>query len=224
MSEHMSDTNTIETVPPQLRVLLCDDHLVVLAGLEQLVTTFAGIEVCATARNGYEAIAAVERTKPHVVLMDLQMPELDGVGATRQIRQLSPATQVVILTSFSDRARIEAALDAGAIGYLLKDATSTELESAIRSAARGESPLAPRVARILVTKAEIDTKLSARERQVLTGVASGLSNKQIARKMDVAEATIKAHLTSVFRAIGVENRTQAARWLGEQVDRDGESS
>jgi DNA-binding NarL/FixJ family response regulator len=200
-----------------LRVVLCDDHLVVLAGLEQLVSTFDGIHVCATARNGREAIEVVERERPDVVLMDLQMPEMDGVDATKQIRTISPATHVVILTSFSDRARIEAALDAGAVGYLLKDATSAEIESAIRAAARGESPLAPRVAKILVTKTEV-VPLSSREREVLQYVAAGLSNKQIARKIGVAEATVKAHLTSVFRTIGAQNRTQAARWLGEQRD------
>lgn len=196
------------------RVVLCDDHVVVLAGLQQLVSTFADIEVCATARNGYEVLDTIARTHPHVVLLDLQMPELDGVAATRKIRSQHPDVHVVILTSFSDRTRIEAAIDAGAVGYLLKDATPDELESAIRAAARGESPLAPKVAKVLVTRDDTAVKLSTRELEVIEFVAAGLSNKQIARKLDIAEATVKAHLTSIFRALGVDNRTQAARWLG----------
>jgi DNA-binding NarL/FixJ family response regulator len=199
-----------------IRVVLCDDHLVVLAGLEQLVSTFADVEVCATARNGFEAIDAVRRTTPDVLLMDLQMPELDGVAATRRIHTEFPSTHIVILTSFSDRPRIEAALEAGAVGYLLKDATASELESGIRAAARGESPIAPKVAKVLMTRSEAQLLLSARERDVLQLVADGMSNKQIARKLGVAEATVKAHLTAIFRTIGVDNRTQAARWLGEQ--------
>lgn len=194
--------------------MLCDDHVVVLAGLQQLVSGFDGISVTATARNGFEVLDAIGRTLPDVILMDLQMPELDGVAATRRIRAEHPTVQVVILTSFSDRGRIEAALDAGAVGYLLKDATPEELESAIRAAARGESPLAPKVAKVLVTKDESAIKLSARELEVIGFVAAGLTNKIIARKLGIAEATVKAHLTSIFRAIGVDNRTQAARWLG----------
>ncbi len=197
-----------------IQVVLCDDHVVVLAGLQQLVSTFDGITVVATARNGYEVLDAISRTSPDVVLLDLQMPELDGVAATRRICAEHPAVNVVILTSFSDRARIEAALDAGAVGYLLKDATPDELESAIRAASRGESPLATKVAKVLVTRDDTAIKLSARELEVIEFVAVGLSNKQIARKLDIAEATVKAHLTSIFRAIGVDNRTQAARWLG----------
>jgi DNA-binding NarL/FixJ family response regulator len=207
--------------PETIRVVLCDDHLVVLAGLEQLVATFSGIEVVATARNGYEAIDAVARTNPQVLLMDLQMPELDGVAATQRINQLHTDVSVVILTSFSDRERINGALEAGAVGYLLKDATPSELESAVRAAARGESPLAPKVAKVLVTRDEAATKLSAREVEVIELVAGGQSNKQIARRLGISEATVKAHLTSIFRAIGVNNRTQAARWLGQH--RSGQS-
>jgi DNA-binding NarL/FixJ family response regulator len=198
-----------------IRVVLCDDHLVVLAGLEQLVSTFANVEVVGTARNGWEAIDVVERTHPNVVLMDLQMPELDGVQATARIRAQFPDVHIVILTSFSDRGRIEAALGAGAIGYLLKDATQVELESAITAAAKGDAPLAAKVAKVLVTKPDpAEAALSPREREVIELIAAGMSNKQIGRRLGVAEATVKAHVTSIFRTIGASNRTQAAQWLG----------
>ena len=125
----------------------------------------------------------------------------------------APNTRVVIFTSFSDRPRIKAALAAGAIGYQLKDATPSEIESAVRAAARGEAPLAPKVAMELVREPVASTVLSDREREILTLVAAGMPNKLIARRLGITEATVKAHCTSVFRAIGVENRTQAARWF-----------
>jgi DNA-binding NarL/FixJ family response regulator len=195
------------------RVVLCDDHTIVLAGLERLVSTFDGVEIVAVARGGLDAIAAVCEHQPDVVLMDMQMPEMDGVEATKRIMAIAPTTRVVILTSFSDRHRIQAALGAGAIGYQLKDATPAELDAAIRAAARGEAPLAPKVALALVRSGDADTAtLSGRELETLALVAKGLPNKAIARKLGITEATVKAHLTSIFRSIGVENRTQAARW------------
>ena len=199
---------------PMIDVLLCDDHTIVLAGLERLVSTFPGIRVVATVEGGAAAVAAVLAHRPQIVLMDLQMPIVDGIEATRQIMAAAPETCVVILTSFSDRHRIQAALAAGAIGYQLKDATPSELEAAIRAAARGEAPLAPKVAMALV-RAEVspEAELSARELETLALVAKGLPNKQIGRKLGITEATVKAHLTSIFRRIGVENRTQAARWF-----------
>jgi DNA-binding NarL/FixJ family response regulator len=195
-------------------VLLCDDHTVVLAGLERLVSTFPDVRVIATVGDGEAAVAAVLKYRPHVVLMDLQMPIVDGIEATKRITAAMPGTPVVILTSFSDRHRIQAALAAGAIGYQLKDATPAEIESAIRAAARGEAPLAPKVAMTLVrAEADSEVQLSPRELQALELVANGLPNKQIGRKLGISEATVKAHLTSIFRRIGVENRTQAARWF-----------
>ena len=195
-------------------VLICDDHIVVLAGLERLVATFAGMRVVATATNGAGAVAAVRQHRPHVVLMDLQMPGMDGIDATRLITRDEPQTRVVILTSFSDRQRIQNALGAGAIGYQLKDATPIEIESAIRAAARGEAPLGSKVAMALVRKPSPheDVSLSPRELETLALVAKGLPNKQIGRKLQISEATVKAHLTSIFRSLGAENRTQAARW------------
>lgn len=196
-------------------VLICDDHIVVLAGLERLVATFAGMRVVATATDGADAVAAVRQHRPHVVLMDLQMPGMDGIDATRLITRDEPQTRVVILTSFSDRQRIQNALGAGAIGYQLKDATPVEIEAAIRAAARGEAPLGSKVAMALVRKPSPheDVSLSPRELETLALVAKGMANKQIGRKLQISEATVKAHLTSIFRALGAENRTQAARWF-----------
>jgi DNA-binding NarL/FixJ family response regulator len=199
----------------EIGVVLCDDHRVVLAGLERLVQTFENVRVLATASNGAEAIEAVRVHRPTVVLMDLQMPGVDGVAATREIRRQFPNTAVVILTSFSDRGRIKDALDAGAVGYQLKDATPFEIEQALRAAARGEAPIASKAAMALLRVDEVPV-LSEREMETLSLVATGLANKAIARRLGITEATVKAHLTSTFRRIGVENRTQAARWFERQ--------
>ncbi len=209
----MNDVAAVINASPTINVLLCDDHVVVLAGLERLVSTFEGIRVVATATNGLTAIAAAHQHRPHVVLMDLQMPGVDGVEATKRITSEIPECNVVILTSFSDRQRIQAALGAGAIGYQLKDATPQEIESAIRAAARGEAPIGSKIAMTLFRGEPLpETELSPRELETLGLVARGLANKQIGRKLGITEATVKAHLTSIFRTIGSENRTQAARW------------
>jgi DNA-binding NarL/FixJ family response regulator len=200
-----------------IRLLLAEDHPVVRAGLERLLANEADIEVVGAASNGAEAVELVGRLAPDVVLMDISMPVLDGVAATKQIvAEHDGAVSVVMLTSFSDRERIMAALDAGASGYLLKDAEPEELVSGIRAAARGESPLAPRAAREVLDARTNDaaprTQLSARERDVLALVAQGLPNKLIARRLEISEKTVKAHLTSVFQRIGVTDRMQAALW------------
>jgi len=198
-----------------IRLLIADDHGVVRAGLEQLLATFEGVELVGAAADGAEAVALCASRQPDVVLMDLEMPKVDGIEATRRIAERSPATQVVVLTSFSDRERILRALDAGAVGYVLKDAAPHALEEAIRAAARGESPLDPKAARALLTARREPSptdELSARELEVLTMVAEGLPNKLISRRLGISEKTVKAHLTSVFRTIGVTDRTQAALW------------
>jgi DNA-binding NarL/FixJ family response regulator len=198
-----------------IRVVVCDDHAVVRAGLEQLIATFEGVGIVATAEGGEAALAAVASGGADVVLMDLEMPPPDGIESTRRLRAAHPEVAVVILTSFSDRARILEALDAGAAGYLLKDATPAELERGIRAAARGEAPLDPRAASALLSaRARPDPagELSPREREVLVLVAEGMPNKLISRRLGISEKTVKAHLTSVFRAIGVDDRTQAAVW------------
>lgn len=203
-----------------IRVVLVDDHAMVRAGLEQLLGGDMDVEVVGTASDGLAAVDVVKETLPDVVLMDLQMPGTDGVSATRMIRDEAPMVQVVILTSFSDRERIVGALDAGAVGYLLKDAEPEEILAGVRAAARGESPLHPRAARELLV-ARSDPKqpkdagrvdLTPREVEVLTLVRQGLANKQIARRLGISERTVKAHLTSCFQRIGVADRTQAALW------------
>ena len=198
-----------------IRVVVCDDHAVVRAGLGQLIGTFEGVAVVAVADGGEAALAALAGGGADVVLMDMEMPPPDGIATTRSIVAAHPGVAVVILTSFSDRARILEALEAGAVGYLLKDATPAELESGIRAAARGESPLHPRAAKALLSAAvrpDPAAGLSAREREVLGLLVEGLPNKLIARRLGISEKTVKAHLTSVFRAIGVDDRTQAAMW------------
>ena len=198
-----------------IRLLIADDHAVVRTGLAQLAATFDDVELVGAAADGEEAVALCAERRPDVVLMDLEMPVLDGIGATRRIAESSPEVAVVVLTSFSDRAQILRALDAGAVGYLLKDAEPDELAKAVRAAARGEAPLDPRAGRALlsarVAASPLDA-LSQREREVLAMVARGLPNKLIARELSISEKTVKAHLTSVFRAIGVTDRTQAALW------------
>jgi DNA-binding NarL/FixJ family response regulator len=199
-----------------ISVVLADDHAMVRLGLEQLLAGADGIEVVGSAADGAQAVTMVLELRPDVVLMDLQMPGIDGVAATRQIVASGAESQVVVLTSFSDSERIVAALDAGAIGYLLKDTEPEDLLEGVRAAARGESPLNPRAARKLLTARTstpvLTVDLTPRELEVLGLVRQGLANKQIARRLGITERTVKAHLTSTFQRIGVSDRTQAALW------------
>jgi DNA-binding NarL/FixJ family response regulator len=195
-------------------VLIAEDHSVVRGGLVELLGVTDDLEVVGTAADGAEAIELARELRPDVVLMDISMPGVDGIHATGSILEAEPEARVVMLTAFSDRDRVVAALDAGAIGYLLKDAEPDEVLDAIRAAARGEAPLAPRAARELLTarSEEQRAELSKREREVLVLVAEGLPNKLIARRLEISEKTVKAHLTSVFQRIGVSDWTQAALW------------
>ena len=203
-----------------IRIVIAEDHALVRSGLVDLLTAAGDIEVVGTASNGEEAIAAANQLAPDLVLMDLSMPVLDGIEATRRLAAAA-GPSVVMLTSFSDRERILRALDAGAVGYLLKDAEPDELIRGVRAAARGESPLDPKAASaVLSARAERRNggaeDLSPREREVLVLVAEGLPNKLIARRLDISEKTVKAHLTRVFQQIGVTDRTQAALWAERQ--------
>jgi DNA-binding NarL/FixJ family response regulator len=196
-------------------VLLVDDHALMRTGLRGVIAAADGMRVVGMAADGVQALEAMVTTPPHVVLMDLSMPVMDGVAATRRITEEYPDVAVLVLSSYSDQQRVLEALDAGAIGYVLKDTDPVDLLAAIRSAAQGHSPLDPRVARtILHTRkaAAPATELTEREQEVLMLVGRGLANKQIARALGIREGTVKAHLTNVFQRIGVRDRTSAALW------------
>ncbi len=198
-----------------IRLVIADDHAVVRSGLTQLLSAEADVEIVGAAGDGEEAVSLCEALAPDVVLMDLEMPSVDGIEATRRIVSSEVETAVVILTSFSDRERILRAIDAGAVGYLLKDAEPDELVRAVRAAAEGEAPLDPKAARAVLSAragGSPTDALSEREREVLAMVAEGLPNKLIARRLSISEKTVKAHLTSIFRRIDVTDRTQAALW------------
>ena len=203
-----------------IRLAVVDDHVIVRNGLEQLLATTDDIELVGMASNGLEALSLVADLEPDVVLMDLSMPEMDGVEATRRIVADHPGVRVLVLTSFSDQSRIMDALRAGAEGYLLKHSEPDEIAAAVRAVHEGGSPLDPKAARVLLdsrrTSAETDT-LTDREREVLLLVRGGLANKQIARKLGISERTVKAHLTNVFQRLGVTDRTQAALWASEHL-------
>jgi DNA-binding NarL/FixJ family response regulator len=199
-----------------IRVAHADDHKVVRLGMEQLLETFDDVEMVGSAAGGIDAIELCTDRRPDVLLLDLSMPDVDGIEVTRRIAATSPDTRVVVFTSFSDRDQIVRALDAGAVGYLLKDAEPAEIHEAIRSASRGEAPITPRAAAALLAdrreRPNGGVELTSRERDVLLLVIEGLANKQIARRLQISEKTVKGHLTNLFQRIGVSDRTQAALW------------
>jgi DNA-binding NarL/FixJ family response regulator len=199
-----------------IRVLIADDHALVREGLAELLARAGDVEVVGLAADGAEALELARGELPDVVLMDLSMPNMDGTEATRRLVAEGLDVRVVVLTSLSERERILEALDAGAIGYLLKDAEPDELLRGVRAAASGDSPLAPRAARELIAargQSRPALELSPREREVLELVREGLPNKLIARRLEISEKTVKAHLTRVFAQLGVSDRTQAALWM-----------
>ncbi|MBK9474972.1 MAG: response regulator transcription factor [Tetrasphaera sp.] len=203
-----------------IRVLIVDDHQLVRSGLRTLLDAEPDLSVVAEAEHGESALATIAGASPDVVLMDLSMPVMDGVEATKLIARQYPEVKVVVLTSFSDRVRVQEAIAAGAIGYLLKDCEPSDLIAAVRAAAMGHVPLDPRVAGALLPAAAgagNAVTLSPREREVLGLVAQGLANKQIARALGITERTVKAHLSRVFREIGVLDRTSAALWAKDHL-------
>jgi DNA-binding NarL/FixJ family response regulator len=200
-----------------VRVALVDDHKMVRVGLRSLLESSPGFSVVGEAGDGREAVDVVAEVMPDVVLMDLSMPDVDGVAATKAIAVAHPGVRVLVLTSFTDRAKVQEVLAAGAIGYVLKDCEPEELLSAIRAASRGHVPLDPRVAGALLPTPGSGPGLSPREEEVLRLVAQGLANKQIARALGITERTVKAHLGRVFREIGVLDRTSAALWARDHL-------
>ncbi|MFJ9825162.1 response regulator [Streptomyces sp. NPDC101160] len=201
-----------------MKVLIVDDQTIIRDGLVTICERLPGIEVVAVAGDGEQALAAVAEHSPDVVLMDLRMPRMDGIEATRRITAGHPGTHVVVLTTYSDDESIQAALAAGALGYLTKDAAREDIDRALRAAARGQALLDPAVHARLVAlarqqpapgSAELPDGLTAREAEVLAGMAQGLSNREIARSLFVSEATVKTHVNRVFAKTGSRDRGQA---------------
>jgi len=210
-------------VAAPIRVALVDDHAVVRRGLRAFLDTEPDIEVVADAENGADALALLQRmaadgTLPDVVLMDLQMEPVDGIVATRQIRGTFFGVEVVALTSFADQGRVHAALEAGASGYILKDADAHEVAEAVRAAHRGELQLDPAVARRLMSSlratppSDPGTELTSRELEVLQLVGVGAANKVIAARLQISERTARTHVSNILRKLGLHSRTQVALW------------
>jgi DNA-binding NarL/FixJ family response regulator len=194
-----------------IRVMLVDDHPVVREGLRGMLEAEPDLAVVGEAGSGEEAVAQARAVDPDVILMDLRMRDLDGVGATERILADSPRTKVVVLTTYETDADILRAVEAGASGYLLKDASRADLANAIRAANRGDTVLAPSVANRLVNRVRrpLTQTLSAREVEVLALVAKGLTNADIGRKLHISEATVKTHLLRTFGKLDVSDRTAA---------------
>lgn len=198
------------------RILIVDDHPIVRSGIASVLATQPDFAIVGEAANGAEAVRLAAQLAPDIVLMDLRMPERDGVSATAEILAARRATRVVVLTTYASDGEVLRAIEAGAVGYLLKDVPHDELFRALRAVARGERYLAPVVTERLVARVQRSaqparTALTERELEVLRRVARGDGNKQIAAALGIAEPTVKAHLVHVFEKLGVENRTAAAR-------------
>jgi len=210
----------------EIRVLIVDDHAMVRQGLRTFLSLSEGIEVVGEAANGLEAVEQVGQQQPNIVLMDLVMPEMDGIEATRRIRELSPDTQVLALTSFIEDEKVFAAIEAGALGYLLKDVSPDDLVEAIKAAHRGEAQLHPEVTKKLMRQVAAKAKqqetapsqpgqtrpeeLTERELEVLRLIATGMSNREIAQELTIAEKTVKTHVSNILSKLHLADRTQAA--------------
>jgi NarL family two-component system response regulator LiaR len=198
----------------RIRIVIADDHPLLRRGLEAALQLYDDIELAAQAGDGAEAVAICERIQPDVVLMDLVMPGLQGAAATREVLRRCPGTKVLVLTSYSDEALIQEALNAGAIGYLMKDVSGAQLAQAIRRAREGRPTLAPEAAEVLMRQVAAPgvqgDDLTPRERQVLRLLADGLTNAEIAERLVVSLSTVKGHVSSVMAKLGASTRTEAA--------------
>jgi NarL family two-component system response regulator LiaR len=196
-----------------IRVLLVDDHSVVRSGLTAMLMAEDGLELAGEAANGAEAIRACERFKPDVVLMDLLMPVMDGVAATKAIHERWPEIKIIVLTSFKEREQVDGALKAGAMSYLLKTVTASELVSAIKGAMAGQSKLSSEATQVLIEEmrnpSARDYDLTAREKEILSLMIEGLPNTDIADRLGVSASTAKFHVSNILSKLGVTSRTEA---------------
>jgi DNA-binding NarL/FixJ family response regulator len=201
----------------RIRILVVDDHPIVRSGITSVLATQSDLEVVGEAENGSEAITAATRLEPDLVLMDLRMPVLNGVAASAAILAARPATRIVVLTTYASDGEVLRAIEAGAVGYLLKDVPHEELFRALRAVAKGARYLAPAVTERLMARWQQPARLTLtdRELEVLRCVAHGKGNRQIATELGIAEPTVKAHLVHIFEKLGVENRTAAAHMARE---------
>ncbi|MFQ6058036.1 MAG: response regulator [Anaerolineae bacterium] len=199
-----------------IRVLVVDDHAMVRQGLRTFLDLREDIEVVGEAANGTEAVDQVRQLLPDVVLMDLVMPGMDGIEATRRIRAISPNTRVIVLTSFAEDEKVFPSIKAGALGYLLKDVSPADLIKAIQAAHRGEAQLHPEIARKLMdefsarAREPLPEELTARELEVLCLIARGRSNREIAQELVISEKTVKTHVSNILSKLHLADRTQAA--------------
>ena len=211
--DNISDRGT-----DRIRVMLVDDHAVVRSGLAAFLMVYDDLELVGEASDGAEAVNMCGRVKPHVVLMDLVMPEMDGATATKAIRTAYPNVQVIVLTSFKEDDLVQGALQAGAIGYLLKNVSTDELANAIRAAHIGRPTLAPEAAQALIQTAtrnsvmEPGHDLTEREREVLALMVTGLNNTDIAEKLVVSRSTVKFHVSNILSKLHVTSRTEAVAY------------
>jgi DNA-binding NarL/FixJ family response regulator len=213
--------SAVTETPERIRVLLVDDHEVVRRGLRGFLELQDDIEVVGEASDGRLAVDAAASQRPDVILMDLLMPNMDGLTAIATIKQAQPEVEIVAVTSFIEEEKVTSALEAGASGYLLKDADAEEVASAVRAAHAGEVHLDPAVARLLAQRmrsrreAEPVEPLTAREREVLAQLGKGASNKEIAYELSITERTARTHVSNILGKLGLASRTQAALWAVE---------
>lgn len=201
----------------KIRILIADDHAVVRDGLRSFLMVYDDLEMIGEAKNGEQAIRLCEQMNPDVVLMDLVMPIMDGATASKKIKELNPSIQIIALTSYKERDQVQSVLQAGAIGYLLKDITADELATAIRQAKAGKPTLAPEAVEVLIhssqePESKLGNDLTEREREVLSLMVDGLNNQQIAERLYVSPSTAKSHVSSILTKLEVGTRTEAVSY------------